>query len=161
MAPKKAVASSSKSKSKRARVEVTSPDPTPYAHPFPEHLMYSAWEWLTDRASLNMIVEKSFDEEVIEHFRLESLFRGLGWVPLLRLSGDYYPNLVREFYVNILHKMDKDLPTIISHVKGVRIILEKGRLTSILGIPNNGNIVTMDSNMRSIDEDPNWNFDVA
>ncbi|KAI5681711.1 hypothetical protein M9H77_02939 [Catharanthus roseus] len=86
-----------------------------------------------------------------------------GWVrfPLLRPSGDYYLDLVQEFYANMLHKMDKDLPTIISHIKGVRIVLERDRLASILGILENGNTVTMDSNRRAVDEDANWTFDVA
>ncbi|KAI5676629.1 hypothetical protein M9H77_07579 [Catharanthus roseus] len=38
--------------------------------------------------------------------------------------------------------MDKDLPIIISHVKGVRIILERDHLAFILRILNNGNAVT-------------------
>lgn len=59
------------------------------------------------------------------------------------------------------NKTDEDLPTIISHVKGVRIVLERERLVSILGILDNGNTVTVDSNTRSIDEDSDWNFDVA
>ncbi|KAI5671431.1 hypothetical protein M9H77_11795 [Catharanthus roseus] len=48
----------------------------------------------------------------------------------------------------MLHKRDKELPTIISHVQGVRIVLERDRLVSILGIPNNRNTITMDSNRR-------------
>ncbi|KAI5664043.1 hypothetical protein M9H77_23366 [Catharanthus roseus] len=99
--------------------------------------------------------------QVIEHFRLENIFRGLGWFPLLPLFGDYYPDLVREFYANMLHKMDKDLPTIISHAKGVRIVLERDCLVSIIGIPNNGNTTTVDLNKRSKDKDPDWNFDAG
>ncbi|KAI5681001.1 hypothetical protein M9H77_02228 [Catharanthus roseus] len=57
--------------------------------------------------------------------------------------------------------MDKDLPAIISHVKVVRIVLERDHLSSILGISDNGNTLTVDSNRRSIDEDPDWNFNVA
>ncbi|KAI5663519.1 hypothetical protein M9H77_22842 [Catharanthus roseus] len=87
-----------------------------------------------------MIIEKSFGEEVIEHFRLKNIFRVLGWVPLLHLSGSSYN---------------------ISHVKGVRFVLERGRLTSILGISDNRNTVTMYSNRRSIDENLDWNFDVT
>ncbi|KAI5681227.1 hypothetical protein M9H77_02454 [Catharanthus roseus] len=79
----------------------------------------------------------------------------------LYLSWLYYPDLVLEFYANILHKMDKDLPTIISHVKGVRIVLERDRLASILGILDNGNTITVDSNRRAINDETNWNFDVA
>ncbi|KAI5658200.1 hypothetical protein M9H77_26993 [Catharanthus roseus] len=42
----------------------------------------------------------------------------------------------------MLHKIDKGLPTIISHVKGVRIVLERDCLASILGILDNGNTDT-------------------
>ncbi|KAI5667933.1 hypothetical protein M9H77_17786 [Catharanthus roseus] len=44
--------------------------------------------------------------------------------------------------------MGKDLPTIISHVKRVRIILERDRPASILGILDNGKTVIVDSNRR-------------
>ncbi|KAI5649470.1 hypothetical protein M9H77_35475 [Catharanthus roseus] len=42
----------------------------------------------------------------------------------------------------MVHEMDKDLPTIISTVKRVRIILIKERLASILRISNEGNTIT-------------------
>ncbi|KAI5671333.1 hypothetical protein M9H77_11697 [Catharanthus roseus] len=48
----------------------------------------------------------------------------------------------------MLHKTDKDLPTIIHYVKGVRIVLERDRQASILGIPDNGNTIIVDSNRR-------------
>ncbi|KAI5676817.1 hypothetical protein M9H77_07767 [Catharanthus roseus] len=43
------------------------------------------------------------------------------------------------------HKTDKDLETIISTVKGVRIILTRERLASILGIREEEDTLTMDS----------------
>ncbi|KAI5650300.1 hypothetical protein M9H77_36305 [Catharanthus roseus] len=119
------------SKSKRACVEGTSSDPTPNLFSFPEHLLQ------------------------------QPVNGGLGWVPLLHISNEYYPNLLREFYANMTHKTNKDLQTIISTVKGVRIILDRERLTSILRILDNGNTVTMDSNRKTINEDPDCNFDVA
>lgn len=50
------------------------------------------------------------------------------WESVLHLSGDYCANFVREFYANMLHKNDKDLQTIITMVKGVRIILDRERV---------------------------------
>ncbi|KAI5662716.1 hypothetical protein M9H77_22039 [Catharanthus roseus] len=44
----------------------------------------------------------------------------------------------------MIHKTDKDLSTIISHVKGARIVLERNHLASILGISDNGNIENED-----------------
>ncbi|KAI5649254.1 hypothetical protein M9H77_35259 [Catharanthus roseus] len=59
------------------------------------------------------------------------------------------------------HKTNKDLQTIISIVKEVSIILDTERLASILGIPDNENSITVDSNKKSIDEDLDWNFDTV
>ncbi|KAI5662941.1 hypothetical protein M9H77_22264 [Catharanthus roseus] len=133
MAPKKSVTLSSKSK--WARVVGTLPDPN--ISPYPEYISQMAREWVAERASLKIIA------------------------PLLPISGHYNPDLVREFYANMTRKTNKDLQTIISTVKGVRIILDGKCLASILGIPDNGNSVTVDSNRKTIDEDPDWNFDIA
>ncbi|KAI5681035.1 hypothetical protein M9H77_02262 [Catharanthus roseus] len=59
------------------------------------------------------------------------------------------------------HKTNKDLQTIISTVKGVKIIRDKECLAYILGIPENENTVTIDFNRKSIDEDLDWNFDAT
>lgn len=76
MAPKKSIASSYKSK--QARIEGTSPDPTVLdILPFPERLSMADCKLVTGRESLKMIIEKSFDEEVIDHLMLEELFVGL------------------------------------------------------------------------------------
>lgn len=55
--------------------------------------------------------------------------------------------------------MDKDLFTIISTVKGVRIVLDRERVGSILGITDKGNTITIESNKKTIDEEPDWNYD--
>lgn len=72
-----------------------------------------------------MIFEKSFDEHVTQHLLLTTFFDNIDWEPLFHLSGDYYLDLVREFYATMLHKTDKTLKTIISPVKGVHIVLDK------------------------------------
>ncbi|KAI5652315.1 hypothetical protein M9H77_29502 [Catharanthus roseus] len=97
-------------------------------------------------------IEQNFP--VIDHFDLQNLFRGFGSVHLLYLSSDYYPNLVQEFYANMTHKTNKDLQTTVSTVKGVRIILDRERLETILAIQESGNLVTVDSNRKIIDKDP-------
>lgn len=109
---------------------------------------------VTDREPLKLIVEKAFDQHVIERLGLNTLFGSFGWELLLHISRNYYSELVREFYANIFHKIDKDLSTIISTVKGVRMVLDKSCLASILGIRDDGNIVTVDSNRKSINGDP-------
>lgn len=90
---------------------------------------------------------------MIEHLRLGTLFGRFSWKPLLRISSDYYPDLVHEFYANILHKVDKDFSSIISTVKGECTILDKEHLASILGIRDEENTTTVDSNRKRIDED--------
>ncbi|KAI5675964.1 hypothetical protein M9H77_06914 [Catharanthus roseus] len=59
------------------------------------------------------------------------------------------------------HKTNKDLRTIISTVKGVRIILNREHLASILGILDDGNSVTVNSNKKTINKDIDWSFDMA
>ncbi|KAI5653416.1 hypothetical protein M9H77_30603 [Catharanthus roseus] len=98
---------------------------------------------------------------LLDSSRIETYRGWLGWPPLFYISGDYYPDLVREFYANMTHKTNKDLQTIISIVKGVRIILDRECLAPILWIPDNGNSFTMESNRKTIDEDLDWNFGMA
>ncbi|KAI5676992.1 hypothetical protein M9H77_07942 [Catharanthus roseus] len=102
------------------------------------------------------MVEKSFDEYVTEHLGLITLFEDIGWMPLLYLSGDHYPDLVPEFYATMLHKTDKNIQTIISTVKGVRMVFDRARLVIILGIRDEGNTIIVDFNRKTIQEDPNW-----
>ncbi|KAI5675900.1 hypothetical protein M9H77_06850 [Catharanthus roseus] len=73
----------------------------------------------------------------------------------------YYPELVHEFYANIFHNGDKDLSTIISTVKEVRIVSYRERLASIMGITDAGNTITVDSNEKTIDQDPDWNYEIT
>lgn len=61
----------------------------------------------------------------------------------------------------MFHKTYKELSTIISVVKGVRINLDKARLASILGIRDGGNTVKVDSNRKSVYEDPNWHYEAT
>lgn len=82
----------------------------------------------------------------------------MGWEPLLHLYCVYYPGIVRELYINMVYKMDKDLSITISVVKGVRINLDRVRLVSILGIFYKGNAVSVDSNWKSIQEDPDRSY---
>ncbi|KAI5680962.1 hypothetical protein M9H77_02189 [Catharanthus roseus] len=121
----------------------------------------AAQKWVANRESLKIVIEKSFDVPVIEHFNLEHLFER--WVGYLFFAFlvQFYPNLVREFSANMLYRTDKGLETIISTIKGVRIILTRERLASILAIPDEGTIVTMDLNKKTIDENLGYSYDAA
>lgn len=56
-----------------------------------------------------------------EHLDLTTLFDRIGCEAILHLSNDYYHDLIREFYANMLHEKDKDLYTIISSIKGFEL----------------------------------------
>lgn len=60
----------------------------------------------------------------------------------------------------MLYKTDKDLPTIISMIKGVCIIFYKTHLETILGIKGEGNKVTVYSNKKNIDKCPDRSYAV-
>lgn len=85
-----------------------------------------------------------------EHIGLTTLFENIGWKPLLPFSGDEYPELVREFYATMLHKTDKNLQATIFTVKEVHIISDRVRLATILGIRDDENTITVDSNRKTI-----------
>lgn len=74
---------------------------------------------------------------------MPTFFGRIGWEPILHLYGNYSPDLVKEFYANMNHKIDKDFPTIIPSVKGVRIVLDKKRLSRILSIRDEGESVSV------------------
>lgn len=56
------------------------------------------------------------------------------WENLLSLRGEYYPDLLREFYANMLRKHNKHLHAIISSVKGIHIALTRESLANRLGL---------------------------
>lgn len=60
----------------------------PYYIPYPERLSASSRKWIDARETLKIIVEKPFDEFVIENLGLGTIFGRLGWESLLCISGD-------------------------------------------------------------------------
>ncbi|KAI5667974.1 hypothetical protein M9H77_17827 [Catharanthus roseus] len=46
-------------------------------------------------------------------------------------------------------------------VKGVRMVLDKECLSSIIGIPDAENTITVNSNKKTIDESPDWNYETT
>lgn len=53
---------------------------------------------------------------------------------MIIMAGEYYPNLVREFYADIHFKSDHYKVNITTTVKGVRIHLDRASLVQFLGI---------------------------
>lgn len=71
----------------------------------------------------------------------------------------FYPDHLRKLYVNIFHTTDKELSTIISSVNGVTIILDRAHLGSTLGIRDEGSTVTLESNRKSVHDNPDWSYE--
>lgn len=84
----------------------------------------------------------------------------MSWESLLHFSSDY-SHLVREFYTTMLHKRDKTPETIISTVKGVRIVLDRTHLATILSLRDAGNMFTVDSKRKTVQEDLDWSYKVT
>lgn len=61
----------------------------------------------------------------------------------------------------MLHKIDKNLQTIISTVRWVRIVLDRAHLSSILGIRDERNKVTIDFNRKTIQENLDWSSELT
>ena len=65
-------------------------------------------KWYDDHRENKLIVERTVAHDIEASFYIWDAFACLGWDPILDVQGDYYPELVREFYANIA---DKDEPS--------------------------------------------------
>lgn len=101
-----------------------------------------------------MVLEHAFHDEIANHFKLKPFSCNIGWEKLLTLRDEFYLDLVRELYANMLHKYDKHLLTIIFFVKGVHITLTRESLARLLGIQDKDDMLTVDINQKRIEEDP-------
>lgn len=110
---------------------------------------------------LAMVVEHTFDEHVAGYIELPTFLDHMGREPILHLSGDYYPDLVKEFYANMKHKTNRTFPTVIPSIKGVRIVLDREHLSHILGIWDEEEPVTIHINSIVIEEDPDWSYEAT
>lgn len=103
-----------------------------------------------------MVVEHTFTDEIADYLKFYLFFKDMDWENLLTLCNEYYSNLVCEFYANMLHKHDKKLPTIISSVKRVRITFSRDSIANLLGFRDEGNPMTVDTNLKMNAEDPEF-----
>lgn len=86
----------------------------------------------------DMIVEKTIHPDIDESFTIKSSFAVLGWEPILNIEGEYYPELVWQFYANIHSKANDTLQEIHTFVKGVSISLTSTILAHLIGVPDTG-----------------------
>ncbi|VFQ86953.1 unnamed protein product [Cuscuta campestris] len=89
--------------------------------------------WYELRKEKNLVVEKIIHPDIDRVFRLTEAFRSVGWERMLTLSGEYFPDLVREFYANILNKEEKSR-MVKSSVRGTPITLTLDYLREFLNL---------------------------
>ena len=85
-----------------------------------------------------LIIENTILLSIKEKFHLKEAFDVLWWRPIVEIEGDYYPNLVRQFYTNIEDKEDNSSRGIRTFVKGVHIEVTKEYIVDLLGVLING-----------------------
>ncbi|XP_027125024.1 uncharacterized protein [Coffea arabica] len=100
-------------------------------------------KWYEAHANLEFLFEKHVSTEVENAFQISEAFDQLGWAPILRLPVYYYPELVREFYANIINKAKHSGEKVESFVRGTRIVLSRQRLAAILGCRDEGPAVDL------------------
>lgn len=91
-------------------------------------------------------------------FKITLLLRGMGWENVLSLREDYYSNLVRKFYANMLHKNNENLKIVNLHSEGSRDSSNKGedigiswsRWTRIINFYGNHPFVIVRDNRKDL-----------
>lgn len=107
-----------------------------------------------------MIVEKFIHPRIDAEVPIRAEFDKLGWGSLLDIKGDFYPELVWQFFANIEEKETIGLPIIRSFVKGVPIELTTDYLAELLHVPNDGPFVNYNQ-YDTVFSDPDFEFHVA
>ena len=70
-------------------------------------------------------------------------FTQLGWTPMLILPTHYYPNMVREFYANIVNKASHSGELVDSWVYGTWIYMIRDLIARIFGCNNTSPVVDL------------------
>lgn len=130
MPPRKATA-------KRARGGASSSSRAPRVI-FDENRFLLRILWFEKMKGDCMIVEKSLHPRIDAEVPIRAEFDKFGWGALLDVKGDYYPELVWQFYANMEDKDITGMDVIRTFVKGVRIELTSDFLAQILNVPNDG-----------------------
>lgn len=91
-----------------------------------------------------LIIEKTVEEHINNYFHITEAFETLSWERMLNFSGEYYPEMVKEFYANIRDK-NHPLNHIESYVNGVQINITSDLLNQLFNIPAEGPAFRMTS----------------
>ncbi|KAI5663121.1 hypothetical protein M9H77_22444 [Catharanthus roseus] len=113
------------------------------------------WMWYNTKLKNKLVVERIVYNLLESPIVLE-YFKAMGWNSLVTMTGEYYSNLVREFYANMFFKYDPYKIDTTTIVKGVRIHLDRAILAQILGVPNEGHSVFYERGFTSIFADSTW-----
>ncbi|KAI5658179.1 hypothetical protein M9H77_26972 [Catharanthus roseus] len=122
--PRKTAASAS---SRRARiVDPSSLETDPLILSFIDQITdKSNTAWFETRKKSRIELEQTIDPTLDSQLEISNLFTSLGWGRMISRSSVYYPSLVKEFYIYMTKKNNKDLITIKNTVKGVNITIDR------------------------------------
>ncbi|KAI5680947.1 hypothetical protein M9H77_02174 [Catharanthus roseus] len=102
--------------------------------------------WYNAKLRNRLVVERAVHDLLESQVGILDHFQAMEWDSLVTMTGDYYPNLVREFYANIFFKFDPYKTDITTSFKKV----------GILGIPDEGHSIFYERASTSIFSDSNW-----
>ncbi|OMO53677.1 hypothetical protein COLO4_36681 [Corchorus olitorius] len=107
----------------------------------PRFLILENEKWYKDKEKHGMVVETYVHSAIESQFKVKEALQRRNWEGILDLKGTYYPELVREFYANIVNK-DKEKPIeLISYVRGVQITISKETIEQHLKLPKSARIL--------------------
>ena len=115
--------------------------------------------WYRKNEHHAMVVEKFVSPDVVERFELNRIFEHFQWEEMTTLRGDYYPELVKEFYANMENKGDADYTSLATIVRGHNIVVTTSSLASLFGLPNEG--TRLHVKIRKVFRDPRWDVQAA
>ena len=133
------------------------PEPTMEEELEYDTLSYSSKEnfrWAMWKRMNTLVVEKTVTDEIDDAFHLRAGYATFGWDRLLTLSGDYYPELIRQFYANMEGKPFRHRHPLVSQVKGVKITVTTQLINEMLGLPTIGDVLTI--NQDRVTSDLAW-----
>lgn len=127
----------------------------------PSHFTALEHSVLYDRLKENgLIVEKSISPRIDAETEIRAEFDKFGWGPILDITGDYFPELIWQFYANIEMKNEVGVSVIRTFVKGVRIELMTNFLAELLHVPNEGPFISYNP-LDTVYSDPQYRFQFA
>ncbi|KAI5658129.1 hypothetical protein M9H77_26922 [Catharanthus roseus] len=116
--------------------------------------------WYNAKLRNRLVVERTIHAllesqmGILEHF-------AMGWNSFVTMTGEYYPNRVREFYPNIFFKSNPYKTDITTTVKSVWIHLDQAILSQILVILDERHLIFYERASTSIFADPTWAYSKA